>query len=192
MNKSTYTLPIVTIDTWLVISSVVGIATGVVFSFFVSSDLLASVSSASGAIEIARNGGWFGLFLRYFVLNFAWLLLSFLFGFGPVFQPLCFILVMLKAAVLGLFTRAVYSAPDALQSLVVFIPGGIASFAVIARQTKHAIDLSNMYLSITVTNENRLGLKNQAGEYSARFLAFSLTLAIISALRCLTICLLAR
>ena len=75
--------------------------------------------------------------------------------------------------------------------LAIILPSGVASIAVFYCAVRRAVNLSEAYFAMTVTNENRLGLKNEAADYTSAFFISILIIAIISAMRCLIICLLA-
>ncbi len=191
MKKYDITLPKINLTALLMLCCIVGIAVGTFLSFSVDESVLADMTSCSRLIAKASQGQWFSLFLRYFFVNASMLACAFVFGFGAFYQPLSFILLMIKGTELGLLTRGVYLTDDVLQSLGAYLPFALLNTALLVAQTKQSVELSNMYLSLTLTNENRLGLKNEAGDCFAKLCIYLLLAAIVAALRCLVICLLA-
>lgn len=174
-------------DVSAVLCVVIGIIAGVILSFGIEREILASVCSFDGVYAKAESGQWFILFVSLFVRVQIWLLTAFVFGFGAVYQPLSLILLAFRGLGLGACTRGVYLTANVLPNLAAFLPVSIASLAVLILQTNDAVRLQSMYFALTVTNENRIGLKREAKDYVAKFLIYSLVLAVASMIECIII-----
>ncbi len=176
---------IITSQTAVNLSLALGVALGVVASFSISNPALASISDMSEVLASLSKGEWLGCFIKSFIFAEGFVLACFLCGFGAIYQPVSLALCSLRGAGLGICIRGIYSNPDTFTNLSAFLPFAVASTALIALQAKQSVKMSGCYLSLTVTNENRLGIKNEIRDYSAKFLILSITLAILSALNCI-------
>ncbi len=179
------------ISLMLTLSVIIGIIAGAIISLSVSDEALSVICDTSQYIEAVCRGKWLLEILRYTAIESIWLFVIYALGFGAIYQPMCFLLMMLKGGLLGFISRGIFAASDVLASLAIILPSGVASIAVFYCAVRRAVNLSEAYFAMTVTNENRLGLKNEAADYTSAFFISILIIAIISAMRCLIICLLA-
>ncbi len=184
-------LPKPSINMMLILSVIIGIIAGAVISLSVADEALSVICDTSRYVEAVSHGKWLFEILRYTAIECVWLFIIFTLGFGAIYQPMCFLLLMIKGGLLGFTARGIFVTPNVLESLAIILPAGFASIAVFYCAVKRAVNLSEVYFAMTVTNENRLGLKNEAADYTSAFFIAILIIAIISAMRCLIICLLA-
>lgn len=173
----------------LLLCLVIGITVGVVISFGISDSALADVCSPQTAFTLLQNGQWLQLFFRYFLIYQFWLTLEFATGYGAFYQPICYLALMTSGFSFGILLRGVCLTDTVWLSALCFLPWKIISLIFELLQSKNAICLADMYLNISLTNENRLGLNKHLRDYLAKFIVYTLACAVISALRVLTLCL---
>ncbi|MBQ8623714.1 MAG: hypothetical protein IJ424_04960 [Oscillospiraceae bacterium] len=176
---------IFTSETAVMLSLVFGIALGVMVSSAISKQTLLSICDMSNIINICLKGEWVAAFASTFIFAEVFVVIMYLNGFGAIFQPFSLILCTLRGLGLGVCVRGIYLSDNILLSLVAFLPFAIASTVVILLQAKLSIKMAGYYFSLTVTSENRLGVKNEIHDYTAKFIILSIILAILSALNCL-------
>ena len=177
----------INVNSLATLSVVVGIVAGVIISFWIDREVLSSVCTFDSIYLKAASGKWLLLFASLFLQAEIWLAVAFVFGFGAVYHPLSLLLLMFRGLGLGACTRGVYLTADVFKNLAVFLPISIVTLALLVLQTREAIRIQSMYFSLTVTNENRIGLKREAVDYVAKFLIYSLILAIICMIECIII-----
>lgn len=166
---------------------VLGIALGVAVSFGMNEEALARIGDMSDKLMGLESDNWLNACLSSFFGAEVFVIALFLCGFGAVFQPVSIAVCALRGIGLGICVTGAYLSDSPLVSISVFLPFAILSTAVILVQAKQSLHLSGCYLALSTTTENRLGIKNEAAEYTARFIYLSLILAIICALDCLII-----
>ena len=88
--------------------------------------------------------------------------------------------------------RGIYLCDGVMINLAAFLPFSIASTAVVLAQAKQSIRMSGYYFSMTLTSENRLGVKTEVGDYTVKFVVFEMLVAIFCALDCLLVRLLSN
>lgn len=173
----------------LLLCLAIGVAVGVIVSFAVDDKALANYCVAQIDFSSFVNGQWLVTFVKYFLMYQFWLALEFAFGFGPAFQPLCFLTLMLSAFSFGICVRAVCLTNNVLVTAACLLPWKSALLLLELFQSNNSVRLADMYLGVSLTCENRIGLKREVSDYLAKFLVYSLSCAVLSALRCLTVCL---
>ena len=177
----------INVNSLATLSIVVGIVAGVIISFWIDREVLSSVCTFDSIYSKAESGKWLLLFASLFVRAEIWLAVAFVFGFGAVYHPLSLLLLMFRGLGLGACTRGVYLTADVFENLAAFLPISIVSLALLVLQTREAMRIQSIYFSLTITNENRIGLKKEAGDYVTKFLIYSLILAIICMIECIII-----
>lgn len=173
----------------LLLCLVVGIIVGVTVSFGVSDTALETLCSAGGDSICVLEGQWLLLFLRYFFVYQFWLTLEFVTGFGAFYQPICCLVVMLSGFSFGVLLRGVCLTSAVWLNALCFLPWKILMLFFELIQSQNSVCLADMYLNISLTNENRLGLNKYLREYFTKFLLYTLACAVVSALRVLIVCL---
>ena len=166
-------------------SLILGIALGVATSFGLSKDALMQIGDMSDKLSICVSDNWLNAFLTSFFGAEIFLIALFICGFGAVFQPISIAICILRGMGLGICARGTYISSSPFVSVASFLPFAVLSTVIILAQAKQSMHLSGCYLALSTTTENRLGIKNEASDYTAKFVYFSLILAIICALDCL-------
>ncbi len=174
-----------TSQTAVLLSLVLGIALGVAVSEVIPKTNLAAFSNVNATLSSLLNGKWLHAFVSSFVFTEVFVVIIYLSGFGAIFQPVSLILCAVRGVGLGVCVRGIYSGTNVLLNLAAFLPFAVASTAVILSQAKQSIKMAGYYFSLTVTNENRLGVKTEIHDYTAKFVIHTIVLAILSALNCL-------
>lgn len=172
-------------DTVVVLSLLVGIALGVVVSAGIPKENLVSICDMTNRLQLTLQGEWFRVFLPSFFGVSALMAVMYFCGFGAIFQPLSLVVCALRGIGLGVCVRGIYLCDNVFTSLAAFLPFSIASTAVLLAQAKQSIKMSGYYFSLTLTSENRLGVKKEVSDYTARFVILMIITAILCALDCL-------
>lgn len=179
----------INISRLLLLCLAVGITVGVTVSFCVSDTALESLCSVNGDYLYILEGRWLLLFLRYFLVYQFWLTLEFATGFGAFYQPICCLVIMSSGFSFGILLRGICLTSAVWLNALCFLPWKILMLIFELMQSENSVCLADMYLSISLTNENRLGLNKHLREYVTKFSVYTLACAVISALRVLTVCL---
>ena len=169
------------LDIVLAAAAVVGVTVGVILSLKMDDTALVSLAGAERKLSAASDGGWFGVFLDSFLGTAVFLCAVFLCGFSAVAQPAEIFLAAFRGVGLGLCVRGVYLGGNVLASMAAFLPFAVASTGVLILSARQAFYLSMRYLSLSVTNENRLGIRSYVHDYTAKFLLYLLLLAVLAA-----------
>lgn len=173
----------------LLLCLAVGVIAGVAVSFTVNDLALANLCASQNDASSVMHGYWLLTFLKYYLTYQFWLTLEFVFGFGPAFPPLSFLTLMLSAFSLGVSLRGICLTDAVIVNALCSLPWKLAVLLLELCQTNNSLRLADMYLGISLTCENRIGLKREVSDYLAKFLVYSLCCAVLSALRCLIVCL---
>lgn len=168
-------------------SLALGVALGVAVSVGIPNESLILIGDMSTKLSLYASDAWLSACLTSFFGTEVFIIALFLCGFGAVFQPVSIAVCALRGMGLGICVRGAYLSDSPLKSIAAFLPFAIASTAVILTQAKQSLHLSGCYFALSTTTENRLGIKNEAADYTAKFIYLSLILAIICALDCLLI-----
>lgn len=122
----------------------------------------------------------------YFQLAISGVLLFaiYLCGFGAFSQPISVIVCGIWGLSLGACIRLILEGNNALADFASFVPFAAVSCAILMKQASDAVRMSGYYFSMTLTNENRLGAKKEAGKYAARFLALIAILVLFGLANC--------
>ncbi len=172
-------------DTAVVLSLLVGVVLGVVVSAGIPKQTLVSICDMSDRLSLMLSGEWIKVLLTSFFGVAVLMTVVYFCGYGAVFQPISLIVCALRGLGLGVCVRGIYLCDNVLISLVTFLPFAIASTALVLAQAKQSIKMSGYYFSLTLTSENRLGVKKEVKDYTAKFFIFIIILAILCALDCL-------
>ncbi len=166
---------------------VLGIALGVALSFVIADGSLVRIGDMSNKLIGFKSDDWLSACLTSFFGAEVFVVTLFLCGFSAVFQPVSIAVCALRGIGLGICVTGAYLSDSPLINIAAFLPFAILSTAIILVQAKQSLHLSGCYLALSMTSENRLGIKNEAAEYTAKFIYLSLILAIICALDCFII-----
>ncbi len=166
---------------------VLGIALGVAISVGMPNESLSRIGDMSNKLMGFESDNWLNACLTSFFGAEIFIIALFLCGFSAVFQPVSIAVCALRGMGLGICVTGAYLSDSPLINIALFLPFAILSTAIILVQAKQSLHLSGCYLALSTTAENRLGIKNEAAEYTAKFIYLSLILAIICALDCLVI-----
>lgn len=177
--------PLIKTETAVVLSLILGIALGVAVCEVIPQSTLAAFSGINATLSSLQNGDWLHAFVSSFIFAEVFVVIMYLIGFGAIFQPVSLILCAVRGVGLGVCVRGIYSSDNVLLNLAAFLPFAVASTLVILSQAKQSIKMAGYYFSLTVTSENRLGVKTEIHDYTAKFVILTIVLAIFSALNCL-------
>lgn len=180
MNEETLRPRAVNLDIALAVSAAVGVTAGVILSINMDEAALISLSGAAEKLALASDGKWLRIFLSSFSGVAMLLIAAFLCGFSAVSQPAELLLTAFRGLGLGVCVRGVYLGSDVLKSMAAFLPYAVLSTWVLIIGIREAFRLSMRYLSLSVTSENRLGIKNEIIEYSVKFLILAVLLAVLA------------
>ena len=179
-------------DTATVLSLLAGIALGVAVSSGMTAETLVSTCDISDRIELMQGGNWLEVFLPSFFGTSVFLTVLYLFGYSAISQALSLAVCALRGVGLGVCMRGIYLCDGVMINLAAFLPFSIASTAVVLAQAKQSIRMSGYYFSMTLTSENRLGVKTEVSDYTVKFVVFEMLVAIFCALDCLLVRLLSN
>lgn len=164
----------------LAMAAAVGITAGVILSLNMDGVTLVSLCGTENKLSLAGSGQWLNVFLGSFLGIAALILASFILGFSAIGQPAELLIVAFRGLGLGVCVRGVYLSGDVIRSMAAFLPYAILSTGVLMLSAKEAFCLSMRYLNISTTAENRLGLKNEVRDYTARFTVYIILLAALA------------
>ena len=164
----------------LAVAAAVGITAGVILSLNMDGGTLVSLCGTGQKLSLAGEGQWLTVFLGSFLGIAALLLAAFFLGFSAIGQPAELLLVAFRGLGLGVCVRGVYLSDDVLRSMAAFLPYAILSTGVLILSAKEAFCLSMRYLHLSTTAENRLGLRNEVRDYTARFMIYIVLLAALA------------
>lgn len=170
------------IDAALGISAITGVTAGVIISLKMDKSLLVKLCGASEKLSLCAGGEWIKTAVGTFSGAALLLGVIFLMGFCALGQPGELILTAVRGIGLGICTRGVYLSEHIPLSLAAFLPHAILSTAVLIIAAREAFILSTRYLRLSLTAENRLGLRNEIRDYIIKFLIYTLLLALLSLL----------
>lgn len=168
-------------DIALAVFTAVGVTAGVILSLGFDEDYLVRLCGVGRKISLAGGGNWFAVFMSSFGGSAILLGAAFLLGFSAIAQPAELLLVGFRGLGLGLCVRGVYLGGNVLSSMAAFLPFAVFSTAVLILSAREAFYLSQRYLALSTTDENRLGIRSQVRDYSARFMIYFLLLAVLAA-----------
>lgn len=168
------------LDITLAVATVVGVTAGVLLSFKMEEDTLIGLGGVAEKLYLAADGNWFAVFLNSFLGAAVFLCAVFLCGFCAVAQPFEIALAAFRGLGLGICIRGIYLSQNILVSMAAFMPFAILSTWVLTASSKEAFSLSMKYLSLSVTNENRLGIRSDIRDYTARFMIYAALLAALA------------
>lgn len=170
----------VSLDVALAAAAAAGITAGVIISLGMDDFTLADLGGVEQKLALAGEGNWFGVFLSSFSGAGIFLCAIFLCGFCAVAQPFEIALAAFRGLGLGICVRGVYLAQNVFLSMATFLPFAILSTWVLTVSAREAFRLSMKYLSLSTTNENRLGIRSDIRDYTARFMIYALLLAALA------------
>lgn len=136
-------------------------------------------------VQLSVQNGWTDAFLSCFIGSASFVTAAFLLGFSAVSHPFLLMLVAFKGLGLGVLVRSVYSGDNIFRDMAAFLPFALLSSGVLILQSCESLGMSGRYFSLSVTNENRLGIANEFRDYIFKFLIYLLSCGLISALNCL-------
>lgn len=168
------------LDIALGISAAVGVTAGVILSLNMDAAMLISLCGAEQKLALAAQGEWFQVFLSSFIGVGAMLLAAFFLGFCALSQPVELLLVAFRGLGLGVCVRGVYLSANVMSSMAAFLPYAILSTGVLVLALKESFGLSMHYLRMSTTTENRLGIKNEIRDYTAKFMIYAMLLAALA------------
>lgn len=168
------------LDIALGVSAAVGITAGVILSLNMDTSALISLCGTEQKLALAAEGEWLQVFLSSFIGVGAMLFAAFFLGFCALSQPVELLLVAFRGLGLGVCVRGVYLTTNVMISMAAFLPYAILSTGVLVLAVKEAFGLSMRYLGISATTENRLGIKNEIRDYTAKFMIYTLLLAALA------------
>lgn len=180
MNEETLRPRAVNLDIALAVSAAVGVTAGVILSINMDEPVLVSLSGVPQKLALAASGGWLRIFISSFAGAGLLLLAAFLMGFCALAQPAELLLTAFRGLGLGVCVRGVYLGDGVFKSLAAFLPYAVLSTGVLVLGAKEAFRLSMRYLSLSVTAENRLGIKNEIRDYTVKFLILAVLLAVFA------------
>lgn len=169
-----------TLDVVLFISLIAGITAGVLISLRLDGNMLISLSGTEKKLSMAGAGKLLIIALRSFGGTGILLCAAFLLGFSALSQPLEILLSAFRGLGLGLCVRGVYLGGNVARSLSAFLPFSVLSTALLILTLREAFGMSSRYLSLSLTSENRLGIRNELRDYICKFLIYTVLLAILS------------
>lgn len=171
-------------DILLVLFLIVGIVLGAVASLKIGSEALAGIYSSDIYTDF---DSWMETFLNYFAGSAVFVTAAFLMGFGAVSHPFEIMLVCFKGLGLGVLVSSIYSCDDILIRMALFLPFAVLSSGILIMQSCESVAMSQRYFSLSLTNENRLGLANEFRDYILKFLIYLVSCGVLSALNCLVL-----
>ena len=174
MKELTYEPKPMSAEITLGLSAAVGVTAGVIISLNIPQPTLISLCGISQKLELAAGGSLFEVFLRSFSGIALLQLAAYFLGFCALGQPFEILLTAFRGLGLGLCVRGAYLNENLLLSLAAFLPYAVASTGVLLLCCKDALGLSNKYLRLSMTAENRLGMKKDVRDYTVRFLIYYL------------------
>lgn len=142
------------------------------------------------ALDSSLQGDWYKTFISIFSSSALFVTVSFLLGFCAVFAPLQYVVVIFKGLGLGAVAKNAYSSGRLLPQILLFLLFSVFSCLVLVSQAGEAVGMSQRYLAISVTTENRLGLAVEFKEYIFKYLIYLILCGIIGALNSLSLSLL--
>lgn len=157
---------------------------GVIVSLIFKSSL-GNISLSITKLELVLSGKWIRVMIRSFVAGFWAMAAIFICGFGAIFQPFIYLILAFRGFGFGVAITRLMIAERPYLNLMAFLPLSISQLMLIILASKASLGLSAMYYFITVSNENRLGLKNQAGDYIHLFLKYTIILLLFCAIDCI-------
>lgn len=168
------------LDIALGISAAVGVTAGVILSLNMDAAALVNLCGTEQKLSLAAQGEWLQVFLSSFIGVGAMVLAAFFLGFCALSQPVELLLVAFRGLGLGVCVRGVYLSTNVMTSMAAFLPYAILSTGVLVLAAKEAFGLSMQYLRLSATTENRLGIKNEIRDYTAKFTIYTLMLAALA------------
>ena len=172
----------ISLDVVLAAAVAVGVTAGVILSLGMDEQTLIELGGAGRKLEIALSWEWIRLFINSLSGTAALLCAVFLCGFSAVAQPAEIFIAAFRGLGLGICVRGIYLGGDVVRSMAVFLPFAVLSTWVIIASIKEAFSLSGRYLALSVTDENRLGIRSRIHDYAVKFLMLALLLAALSAI----------
>lgn len=180
MNEQILRQKPVNLDIALAVSTAVGVTAGVILSLNMDEPSLILLSGAEQKMTLAAEGNWLNVFFSSFAGVAVILSAAFLCGFCAVAQPIELILAAFRGLGLGVCVRGIYLGANVLLSMAAFLPFAILSTGVLLLGIKEAFGLSMRYLSLSTTSENRLGIKTEIHDYTARFMILAILLGVLA------------
>lgn len=170
------------LDIALAALTAAGITAGVFLSLGMDDSMLSELCGVAGKLSLAASGGGAKIFFGSFCGVGAILVAAFFCGFCAVAQPIELFLAAFRGLGLGICVRGIYFEENIFAAMAAFLPFAVLSTGVLILSEREAFRLSMRYFALSSTDENRLGIKNEIHDYTARFLIYALLLAILSAL----------
>lgn len=170
------------VEVALAVFAAAGVTAGVIISLKFDSETLNSVCGIEQKLSAAAGGEGVKLFLNSLFGPGLFLCAAFLCGFCAVGQPAELLLSAFRGLGLGVCVRGVYQSRNIPVAAACFLPYAILSTCVLIIALRDAFSLSMRYLGLTVTSENRLGIKNEIHDYITRFMIYAAALAALSVL----------
>lgn len=168
------------LDIALAASTAAGVTAGVIISLGIDEATLIELGGVGQKLGLAAEGNWLGVFLGTFSGAAVMLCAVFLCGFCAIAQPFEIALAAFRGLGLGVCVRGIYLGDSVFKSMAAFLPFAALSTWVLIVAAREAFRLSMKYLRLSTTNENRLGIRSEIGEYTAKFLIYTVILAVLS------------
>lgn len=178
MKETVRTAKPLSLELILALAAAVGVTAGVIFSLGMPKETLAALSGVDEKLALSASGAWHSVFLRSFAGPGMLLSAAFLLGFSALGQPFEILLAAFRGLGLGLCVRGVYLSGSLPEALLAFLPYALLSTGILILGCRESFRLSVMYLKMSLSSENRLGMKNEIRSYAVRFLIYMLLLAI--------------
>ncbi len=163
---------------WLML--VCGITAGVILTLGAEPQELISLCGAEKKLLMCENGQWLMAAIKSFAGAGLIMAAGYLCGFCALGQPAELLISGLRGMGLGAAVRGVYLSGSVFKCMAAFLPYAVLSTMLILSALNDSLSLSMRYFGLSTTAENRLGLKNEVGSYSARYLLRFLILAALA------------
>lgn len=168
------------LETALGLSAAAGITAGVIISLKMDEGMLRELCGVEEKLRLASEGQWLRVFFGTFSGVGLLLGAAFLLGFCALSQPAELLLTAFRGLGLGVCVRGVYLTDNVLISIPAFVPFAVLSTWVLVLASREAFRLSVRYFRLSVTSENRLGIRNEIRDYIIRFIIYLMAAALLA------------
>lgn len=149
-------------------------------------EVISALSAARQNYLDLRTYGQAGEIILSSILSASLLLgAEFLLGFCAIAQPAEFFAVFFKGLGIGVSVTQIYYSmgTEGIKAVIILIlPGAMLSTFSLVLGAKEAVRLSNTYATLSLTSENRLGIREEIRMYCIRFMVLEGALIVSAVL----------
>lgn len=174
---------------FLCIMVLIGVLMGTITYCFAQGDFLNQLFNAQeNFITVRQEKDLLSIMTSSFFGAAVFLAAAFLCGLCPLGQPFEVILLVIKGMGIGLTLSQLYTgfgSQKMLLSIGLVVPGAVISSISLVFAVREALCLSNIYLSISISDVQQDGLRETIKLYAVKYLILLTVLAASAGIDCL-------